>query len=99
MSASERLKQKKLQKLKERETESSGSSSKSAVDKNTPEAKGSQSEMEKLTEVANDILSATGNMDIYQETYESIQYKVSYLLVIFVICSEKKTQTNFALDT
>jgi hypothetical protein len=36
-----------------------------------------QSKVDKLTEVANKILSATGNMDIYQETFESIQFKVA----------------------
>ncbi|KAH8378263.1 hypothetical protein KR093_010459 [Drosophila rubida] len=33
----------------------------------------------KLTEVANDILSKTGNMDIYQETYEKIMQKLENL--------------------
>ncbi|XP_014204528.1 CD2 antigen cytoplasmic tail-binding protein 2 homolog isoform X1 [Copidosoma floridanum] len=31
----------------------------------------------KLTELANELLTQTGNMDIYQETYEQIQKKIS----------------------
>lgn len=30
----------------------------------------------KLTELANELLTRTGNMDIYQETYEQIQKKI-----------------------
>ena len=30
----------------------------------------------KLTEIVNKILSATGHMDIYEESFESITYKV-----------------------
>lgn len=33
----------------------------------------------RLTELANNIME-TGNMDIYQETYEMINLKVSFLL-------------------
>ncbi|KAH8410571.1 hypothetical protein KR009_003816 [Drosophila setifemur] len=36
-------------------------------------------EISKLTELANEILSKTGNMDIYQETYESIKAKLTDL--------------------
>jgi CD2 antigen cytoplasmic tail-binding protein 2 len=31
----------------------------------------------KLTELANELLTRTGNMDIYQETYEQIEKKIS----------------------
>lgn len=31
----------------------------------------------KLTELANELLTRTGNMDIYQETYEQIKKKVT----------------------
>lgn len=34
----------------------------------------------KLTELANNILTRTGNMDIYQETYKGISKKVTLLL-------------------
>jgi hypothetical protein len=37
--------------------------------------------VEILTELANSILSSTGNMDIYQETWESIQYKVRIIFL------------------
>lgn len=36
-------------------------------------------QISKLTEVANEILSNTGNMDIYQETYEKIMRKLEDL--------------------
>jgi len=36
-------------------------------------------EISQLTELANEILSKTGNMDIYQETYESIKSKIADL--------------------
>lgn len=32
----------------------------------------------KLTELANELLTRTGNMDIYQESYEQINKKVNY---------------------
>lgn len=31
----------------------------------------------KLTEIANELLTRTGNMDIYQETYEQIEKKIT----------------------
>ncbi|CAD6238500.1 GSCOCG00008461001-RA-CDS [Cotesia congregata] len=31
----------------------------------------------KLTELSNELLTRTGNMDIYQETYEAIKYKIN----------------------
>ncbi|XP_033173282.1 CD2 antigen cytoplasmic tail-binding protein 2 homolog [Drosophila mauritiana] len=36
-------------------------------------------EISQLTELANEILSKTGNMDIYQDTYESIKAKIADL--------------------
>ncbi|KAH8350690.1 hypothetical protein KR084_004014 [Drosophila pseudotakahashii] len=36
-------------------------------------------EISQLTELANEILSKTGNMDIYEETYESIKTKIADL--------------------
>ncbi|EDW63301.1 CD2 antigen cytoplasmic tail-binding protein 2 homolog [Drosophila virilis] len=36
-------------------------------------------QISKLTELANEILSNTGNMDIYQETYEKIKHKLEDL--------------------
>lgn len=39
----------------------------------------------KLTELANELLTRTGNMDIYQESYEQIKTKV-----IAIVINEKK---------
>lgn len=36
----------------------------------------------KLTELANELLTRTGNMDIYQETYEQIKKKVTLVIII-----------------
>lgn len=44
----------------------------------------------KLTELANTILTRTGNMDIYQETYEEIFNKVKRLF-----CNYKNLYGNF----
>ncbi|KAK7595522.1 hypothetical protein V9T40_013347 [Parthenolecanium corni] len=46
----------------------------------------------KLTELANTILSRTGNMDIYQETFEGIQKKITHISSFFDVdqCFEKK---------
>lgn len=38
---------------------------------------GSSSKVIRLTELANQILTANGNMDVYQETYEQISQIVS----------------------
>lgn len=38
----------------------------------------------KLTELANDLLTQTGNMDIYQETYEQIKRKVKLFFKILL---------------
>jgi len=40
---------------------------------------GKTQEISQLTELANEILSKTGNIDIYQETYESIKSKIADL--------------------
>lgn len=37
----------------------------------------SNKEVTELTELADKVLSKTGNMDIYEETYEAIHKKVS----------------------
>ncbi|CAG7733246.1 unnamed protein product [Allacma fusca] len=65
LTASEKLKQKKLAKLK-----------------GLPEAPkevetGDKAALEKLTGLANQIMTASGNMDVYDETYESILFKIS----------------------
>lgn len=44
--------------------------------KSLDDFKGSAEKVTELTELANKILNATGNMDIYQETYEYIKEKV-----------------------
>lgn len=36
----------------------------------------------KLTELANELLTRTGNMDIYQESYEQIKKKVKIIIFI-----------------
>lgn len=51
-----------------------------AASSETPETVVQMTDVEKVTEIANAILSATGNMDIYQETFESIQFKVLFKL-------------------
>ena len=40
----------------------------------------------KLTELANELLTRTGNMDIYQESYEQIKTKVTAIVI-----NEKRT--------
>jgi len=55
---------------------------------------GSSSKVTRLTELANQILTANGNMDVYQETYEHISqivrifliliYKLNYEFVFFI---------------
>lgn len=40
-------------------------------------------DVEKVTELANKILTEKGNMDVYQETYEQITQKV--IIIISVI--------------
>lgn len=75
LSASERLKQKKLQaKLAEKE-EGQGASSSTPKSADVP-----STDVVKVTEIANAILQATGNLDIYEETYESISIKVRIVL-------------------
>lgn len=39
----------------------------------------------RLTELANQILTTDGNMDVYQETYEQISQIVSILIIIIII--------------
>jgi len=68
LSASERLKLKKKNKQAAAEQDAQGTTDTPVAPPLDPVAG--------VTEVANAILSATGNMDIYQETYESIQFKV-----------------------
>lgn len=43
----------------------------------------------KLTELANELLTRTGNMDIYQESYEQIKTKV-----IAIVLNEKQTMND-----
>lgn len=48
----------------------------------------------KLTELANELLTRTGNMDIYQESYEQIKNKVkNYIIFIcniyYYLCYKK----------
>lgn len=38
----------------------------------------------KLTELANELLTRTGNMDIYQESYEQIKKKVKTMTFIYI---------------
>jgi CD2 antigen cytoplasmic tail-binding protein 2 len=65
LTASERLKQKKLAKLK-------------GLTEAPKEAEtGDKVALEKLTGLANQIMSLTGNMDVYDETYESLAFKIS----------------------
>lgn len=72
LSASERLKQKKKAKLAGEETATATPS-----DNGTESSAASSAEnVTKLTELADSILSATGNMDIYQETFESVAFKI-----------------------
>lgn len=47
---------------------------------------GSSSKVTRLTELANQILTATGNMDVYQETYEHISQIVSFIFLIICDC-------------
>lgn len=68
LSASERLKQKK-EAAKRNNTEDTEAST-SAEKPEGPD------NVVKLTEIADTILSATGNMDIYQETFESVTFKI-----------------------
>lgn len=42
---------------------------------------GSSSKVTRLTELANQILTTDGNMDVYQETYEQISQIVSWFLL------------------
>lgn len=44
---------------------------------------GSSSKVTRLTELANQILTANGNMDVYQETYEQISQIVSLFCVLY----------------
>lgn len=46
---------------------------------------GSSSKVTRLTELANQILTADGNMDVYQETYEQISQIVSLFLFFFIL--------------
>lgn len=39
----------------------------------------------KLTELANELLTRTGNMDIYQESYEQIKKKVKKPILLIYI--------------
>jgi len=44
----------------------------------------------KLTELANELLTRTGNMDIYQESYEQIKKKVkNYICMYYYFCYTK----------
>jgi len=72
LSTAERLKLKKKQKLEAEAKETDADNTSSSV--KTPEP---MSEVEKVTEVANAILTASGNMEIYQETFESIKFKIN----------------------
>ena len=74
MSTAERLKLKKMQKLKEAETMKDQDASMEVASSSKPQEP--MSDVEKVTEVANAILTASGNMEIYQETFESIKFKV-----------------------
>lgn len=47
---------------------------------------GSSSKVTRLTELANQILTASGNMDVYQETYEHISQIVSFIFLIICDC-------------
>lgn len=50
---------------------------------NTPvEEDPSSVSITKLTELANELLTRTGNMDIYQETYELIKKKVTLVIIV-----------------
>lgn len=46
---------------------------------------GSSSKVTRLTELANQILTANGNMDVYQETYEQISQIVSLFHSFFYL--------------
>lgn len=45
---------------------------------------GSSSKVTRLTELANQILTTNGNMDVYQETYEQISQIVSFSINLFM---------------
>lgn len=78
LSASERLKQKK--RAAKLAAANGASSSSSASDTASTSAATTQQEatdfVTQLTELADTILTATGNMDVYQETYESVTFKI-----------------------
>jgi hypothetical protein len=78
LTASEKLKQKKLAAKLQSSSNSNGASS-----CQPEEAKSDAESVGKLTEIANKILSSTGNMDIYQETTESIKFKVRMDIIIY----------------
>lgn len=52
-------------------------------------------DVEKVTELANKILTEKGNMDVYQETYEQITQKV---INIFLYSTVKKPFFSFIAD-
>jgi len=85
LSASEKLKQKKLAAKLLTEAGTSGSTSSAA---STADSKPDAESVNKLTEIANKILSSTGNMDIYEMTLESIQFKVQYTIHNFMVQSQ-----------
>jgi len=100
MSASERLKQKKLA-LKNRGKEDNIPSTSPSVS-----SVNSSEQITKLTEVCNDILTSTGNMGIYEETYESIMFKVLpasfklfsyYIVLIMQLCINTSTSNKINL--
>lgn len=75
MSASERLKQKKqAAKLGDKNNGTDTSATSESATLTTQQQ--AADNVTKLTELADTILSATGNMDVYQETYESVTFKI-----------------------
>ena len=52
--------------------------------KTAEEDKEKSEQITKLTELANELLTRTGNMDIYQESYEQIKKKVLHKSNIFL---------------
>jgi len=53
---------------------------------------GSSSKVTRLTELANQILTANGNMDVYQETYEQISQIVSRFLEFILLVNYNTIQ-------
>jgi len=85
MSASERLKQKKLAK----KAASSGSEQSTSQDSQEDASKATNAEsVNKLTELINKIMFSTGNMDIYEETFESVTFKIQEAENAKKVCDE-----------